>query len=178
MKCSVCGAEVADGAAFCTVCGASMAAPAQEAAPVVEPTPAPIPTPDPVYNYDPTQTPYAEAPVEPTDHTAEYDPKDISDNKVIAMLPYLMSTIGVIIALLASKESPYVGFHVRQALKIQVTMVLVAIVTVILCWTVIVPILGLICLLILLIVNIICFFSVCCGNAKEAPIVRSFGFLK
>ena len=36
---------------------------------------------------------------DPYDHTTEFDPKDISDNKVIAMLCYLLGTVGVIIAL-------------------------------------------------------------------------------
>lgn len=167
MICPKCGAEVADGAAFCTTCGAPMVA-AEAAAP----TPAATPTPDP--------TPVYAAPVymDPKDHTAEFDAKDISDNKVFAMLPYIMSVVGVIIALLASKDSPYTLFHVRQALKIQVTGILLSIVTLLLCWTVIVPIAGGIAALVLLVVDIICFFSVCNGKAKEAPIVSSLGFLK
>lgn len=115
---------------------------------------------------------------DPKDHTAEYDPKDISDNKVMAMLPYLMGTIGIIIALLASRESPYTYFHVRQALKITVCNALVGIVTVILCWTVIVPIAGAICAVILLVVRIISFFQVCGGSAKEVALVGGLGFLK
>lgn len=115
---------------------------------------------------------------DPKDHTAEYDPKDISDNKVMAMLPYLLGTIGIIIALLASRESPYTYFHVRQALKITVCSALVGIITVVLCWTVIVPIAGAICAVILLVVRIIGFFQVCAGSAKEAALVGGLGFLK
>ncbi len=58
--------------------------------------------------------------VDPCDHTAEFDPADISANKVLAMVPYLMGWLGIIITLLASGTSAYAGFHVRQALKIQV----------------------------------------------------------
>lgn len=167
MICPKCGAEVADGAAFCTTCGASMVA-AETAAPAPEPTPTPAAAPvyaAPVY-------------MDPKDHTAEFDAKDISDNKVFAMLPYIMSVVGVVVALLASKDSPYTLFHVRQALKIQVTGILLGIVTVLLCWTVIVPIAGGIAALVLLVVDIICFFRVCSGKAIEAPIVSSLGFLK
>lgn len=114
---------------------------------------------------------------DPKDHTAEYDPKDISDNKVMAMLPYLLGTVGIIIALLASRESAYTSFHVHQALKITVVNVLVGIITALLFWTIIVPIAGGICMIILLVVRIICFFQICSGKAKEAPIVSSFGFL-
>ena len=47
---------------------------------------------------------------DPFDHTSEFSAKDVSDNKVMAMLMYLMGTIGIIIALLAGTNSPYVGF--------------------------------------------------------------------
>ena len=58
--------------------------------------------------------------VDPNDHTAEFDAADISANKVLAMVPYLMGWLGILITLLASGTSAYAGFHVRQALKIQV----------------------------------------------------------
>ena len=62
--------------------------------------------------------------VDPNDHTAEFDPADISANKVLAMVPYLMGWLGILITLLASGTSAYAGFHVRQALKIQVVTAL------------------------------------------------------
>ena len=110
------------------------------------------------------------------DHTAEFNPADISQNKVLAMIPYLMGWVGIIIALLAAGSSPYAGFHVRQALKIQVCAALVSIVGAV------IPIIGWIAIglfaVVVLVLNIICFFSVCKGEAKEAPIVSSFSFLK
>ena len=114
----------------------------------------------------------------PTDHTAEFNPQDISDNKVFAMLPYMgmLNIIGIIISLLAAPASPYTMFHVRQGLKIIVVEVLLIVVGSI------IPFLGWLALgvgmLILMVVEIICFFRVCKGTAKEAPIVGSFGFLK
>lgn len=120
--------------------------------------------------YAPYSTPY--------DHTAEFDPRDISDNKVFCMVVYLMGTFGVIIAMLASNMSPFVRFHVREALKITVIQTLTLIFMGILCWTVFVPIVGAIFLAVLFIVRIICFVRICSGRAVEPPIVRSFGFLK
>ena len=112
----------------------------------------------------------------PADHTAEFTPADISANKVLAMVPYLMGWLGILITLLAAGTSAYAGFHVRQALKIQVCTTLVAIIGAI------IPVLGWIaigiCGLIALIINIICFFSVCKGEAKEPPIVANLAFLK
>lgn len=105
------------------------------------------------------------------------------------MLPYLFSWIGVLFVLLASKESPYASFHVRQYLKIVVTkavMGLLAIACVVVC---IIPVLGwiigglgvvaiVIMHFVLWVVNIIGFFGVCKGRAKEIPVVRGLKFLK
>lgn len=144
--CSKCGSEVPEGIQFCPKCGTPLGAAA------------------PQYSVAPTY-----------DHTAEFDPTDISENKVIAMTCYLLGIFGVIIAALFAKESAYVKFHVKEFLKIAVCEGLCALMFII-------PFLGWfaggICILILVVVNYIQFFSVCKGNAKEAPIIRSFGFLK
>ena len=94
-----------------------------------------------------------------TDHTAEFSPADVSQNKVLAMAPYLLSWVGIVIALLASGTSPYVAFHVRQALKIQVCFILITTIGTF------IPVLGWIAIgisaIAVLVLNIICFFSVC-----------------
>lgn len=148
--CSKCGAQLDDNAAFCPSCNSNVA-PAQ-----------------PVMN----------AYVDPYDHTAEFDAQDVSNNKVYAMLLYLMGIIGIVIALLASRDSEYLKFHIRQVVKFEVTTILSGIVMAILCWTVIVPIVGAIWMAVLFVVQIICFFWVCAGKSKEPPILRSIGFLK
>ncbi len=143
--CPNCGAQVEDGAASCPNCGTAFAS--QQA----------------TYSYD------------PKDHTAEFDPRDISDNKVFAMAANLLSVVGIIITLLAAQKSDYAMFHARQSLKISLCEVLCAVML-------IVPFLGWIaapiCLVILFVVRIILFFQVCKGQAKDAPIVGNFGFLK
>lgn len=116
-------------------------------------------------------------PYDPYDHTAEYDPKDISDNKVVAMIVYLLGAIGVIIALLYQK-SPYVNFHLRQALKFLVIDTLTILVMGILAWTVVVPIVGAIFLVVLFVLKIVAFVNICGGKAKEPAIIRSIGFLR
>ncbi len=147
--CPNCGAQLEEGATSCPGCGA-------------------------VFVTQPASAAYAD----PTDHTAEYDAADVSENKIFAMLPYLLSVVGVIIALLGKKESPYVAFHVRQALKIFICQTLVGILSAVLAITVIVPLAGVVCEIILLVVQIICFFQVCAGRAKEPAIVYRLGFLK
>lgn len=167
--CPKCNTQLADDAMFCTNCGTSF----QNA------------NPQPQQNayQNNAQQNYAQ-PVAPVvniyDHTAEFDPQDVHDNKIFAILCYIMSIVGVIVALLArsSVNSPYLSFHIKQALKISITTVLVGILTGALVWTCIVPIAGMVCIVILEVVSIICFFQTCSNKSVEAPIVRSLPFLK
>lgn len=112
------------------------------------------------------------------DHTADFTQEDISKNKVTAMAAYLLGTLGIIISLLAASDSPYASFHSRQALKLEIINMLIGIISLILCWTILIPIAGAVCLIIIYVVKIICFFQVASGKAKDAPIVGSFPFLK
>ena len=116
--------------------------------------------------------------VDPYDHTAEFDAADISANKVLAMMPYLTGIMGVIIAMLAHADSPYTAFHVKQYLKLSVCQILLLIVSAVLCFTILIPVLGAIALAVLLVIRIICFVQICLGRAKEPAIVRRLGFLK
>ena len=115
------------------------------------------------------------AAADPTDHTAEFDPADIHDNKLFAMMPYIFSLVGMLIAVVIGQKSPYTMFHVKQALKIQILAFISVIFS-------IVPIIGWIatsvCMIIAVVVEIICFVRVCQNKAIEAPIASKFGFLK
>lgn len=153
MFCPNCGSKIEDGGAFCTRCGTSLTGVTQ--------------------TNTVQRSNYAL-----TDHTTEFDIKDISDNKVMALLPYLMGIMGVIIALLACRESAYTYFHVRQALKIEVVTVLLGVIMLVFSWTLIIPIVGALCIAVLFVVRIICFFQVCAGKANEPAIIKNFGFLK
>lgn len=152
--CPKCHAQLPDNVQFCAACGTPLDG-----------------NPNP--QYPPQGTYY-----NPTDHTAEFSPADISANKVIAMLPYLLGSIGLIIAILAIGESKYIAFHVKQALKLTVCSTLITIASLLLCWTFIVPIVGGIAGIIIWVLKIIAFFQVCSGKAKEPAIISSLGFLK
>lgn len=147
--CKNCGAHIPDDAGFCGECGTPVSGGVS------------VPRYTDVY-----------------DHTAEFDSEDISSNKVVAMAAYVLGMVGIVIALLAAPNSKYAAFHSRQALKLSVTSTLLLFLITVLGWTIIVLIAGAVCILILFVVRIICFFQVCSGKAKEAPIIRSLGFLK
>ena len=147
--CSNCGKELPDGAAVCPSCGASLSG-AVGAEPQV---------------------------IEPWDHTADFDAQDISDNKVYALTAYLFSVFGVLLCNVLAKESPYAQFHAREALKLDVVMIVVYVLSCLLCWTCIVPVAGVILLMILVVVKIIAFVQVCNGKAKEPWLIRSIGAL-
>ena len=189
--CPNCQQQMDDNLAFCMNCGTQLPAGQPVPAPQPVPTPPPVapvaPPPATQFNNQvpPQNGPYGNiqpgqpAPVfDPYDHTAEFTAKDISDNKVISMLVYLMGAIGIVIALLAANSSPYAAFHVRQALKFTVVNILLSIAAVVLCWTFIVPIAVGVAALVLLVIKIICFFQIGKGKAVEPYIIRSLTFLK
>lgn len=183
--CPKCNTVVDDAAAFCPVCGVPFAAAqpnAQQAQPQPQPQAQPQaqaqaqtpPQPQPVYAGAPQYVPV----VDIYDHTADFDKKDISDNKVYAILLYLAGVVGIIIALLGAKDSPYVSFHLRQAMKFLAVDILLGIIGVLLIWTLIIPIAVAVMEIILFVIKIICFFQICNGKAKEPAIIRGLGFLK
>ncbi len=177
--CPNCQQAMDDHLAFCMNCGTQLPAgqPAPAPQPVQTPPVAPVPPQNGPYmnNIPPVQP--MQIP-DPYDHTAEFSAKDISDNKVISMLVYLMGAIGIVIALLAANNSPYAAFHVRQALKFTVVSILLGIAATVLCWTFIVPIVAALAALALFVVKIICFFQICKGKAVEPYIIRNLTFLK
>lgn len=167
--CNHCNNQAEDTAVFCCHCGTPF--------PTDDTTQAPYTPPQQNYYQPPTQPPYTPI-FDPYDHTAEFDAKDISENKVICMLVYLMGAIGIIIALLVGNHSPYVSFHVRQALKFSVIEILSTLIMALLFWTGIAVIAYVIFMSVLSIIKIVCFFQICDGKAKEPAIIRNLNFLK
>lgn len=176
--CPGCSSPIEDSAKFCTACGTSIESePKVETAENAEQPKKTEPTASGTsYGYQ--SGGYSAYPGDPYDHTADFDPRDISDNKVIAMLIYLMGIVGIVIALLSQNNSPYVAFHLRQALKIMVVSTLAVFIIAMLCWTVIVPLAGVCFIAALFVVKIICFFDICKGKAREPHIIRNFDFLR
>ena len=171
IKCPNCKNDVTGEATFCPVCGNAL-----NTIPGYDPDfhPELKPTPPPSI---PVYIPAPPAP-DPFDHTDEFEQEDIRENKLVAMLVYLLDFVGVIIALLMGTHSSYTHFHIRQSMKFTVVEILLTLASLVLCWTFIIPIVGGIALITLTVIKFISFIQVCGGKAKEPVIIRSIGFLK
>lgn len=112
------------------------------------------------------------------DHTLQFSLQDVSDNKACAMLVYLAGIFGTIVACLYNKDSAYLGFHIRQGIKLIVVEMLVTLVAALLAWTIIVPCAAAVAYVVLVVLRIIAFFRVCSGKAVEVEIIRAFDFLR
>lgn len=114
------------------------------------------------------------------DTTAEYDPKDIQDNKIMAVLAYI--GLLLLIPLFAAKNSKFARFHVNQGLPLMIVGLAIGIISIPLG---LIPIVGIItsiifglaglCVLALAILGIV---NAATGKAKELPLVGKFKILK
>ena len=151
-NCVKCNAELAEGAKFCPACGAN-----QAAQPQAEPDLA-----DKIMGINNT-----------ADTTADYDKKDIEDNKFMAILAYI--GLLFLVPLFAAKESKFAQFHTNQGILLFIVGIAGAIIALlpIIGW-ILAPVISLatLALTILGIVN------VCQGKAKELPIIGKYKILK
>ena len=111
---------------------------------------------------------------DPRDHTREFDPWDIDDNRLIAVLPYLFSVLGMIAAVLI-QDSPFVRFHLKNEIRLTVAALIACIVCLVpfIGWLV-----GGVFLIILCVLKVIAIIQVLSGKAKEIPILCTIDFLR
>ncbi len=149
--CSKCGGQIDDNVSVCPLCGAPQASNT-----FVNPMPA-----------DATGS----------DYTAQFDPNDIQQNKLMAVLAYI--GILFLIPLLAAPNSKYARFHANQGLVLFIVDIAVGIVSTILMF---IPIVGAIiggllglAIFIFLIMGIV---NAASGKAKELPLIGKIRILK
>lgn len=180
--CPNCHSQVNDEAVYCPVCGTGIGVAPQYIQQSAPHTDAPFQPPQP--NQPPIfvpPVPYAD----PYDHTADFDAADISENKILAMLCYLLGPLGILMAQHAAGTSKYTAFHIKQAMKLTVAEILGLLVLALgafILWEIRLRVLVLFVvpasLLGLVALHLICFFLVSRGKAKEVYIVRNLKFLK
>ena len=116
------------------------------------------------------------------DTTSQFDPQDITNNKVMAILAYF--GILVLIPIFAAKESKFARFHANQGLILfigciaiyLVQSVLLAILPFRIWW--LISIIVSIVALVIFVLAIIGIVNAAQGKAKELPLVGSFKLLK
>ena len=104
------------------------------------------------------------------DTTALYDPQDIQNNKVMAILAYL--GILVLVPLLGAKQSPFARFHTNQGLLLIICEIVLSVAVAILGG---IPVIGFLLKLVrglgtlaLLLIGIV---NAANGRAKELPLI-------
>lgn len=114
------------------------------------------------------------------DTTSQFDPNDIQQNKVMAVLAYLSWL--VLVPIIGAKNSPFARFHANQGLVLAIAEII--------CWVVLgilvkLPLIGWIFGLIEGIFSLVCLIfaiigivNAANGRAKELPIVGKFRVLK
>lgn len=115
------------------------------------------------------------------DSTNEFDPKDIEQNKVMAILAYL--GILVLVPIFAAKGSKFARFHANQGLILCIIgIILYLLVQVLLVISVkLAAILGIFMWIIelgILVLAIIGIINAAKGRAKELPLVGNYRILK
>ncbi len=104
------------------------------------------------------------------------DPKDVQDNKVMAILAYF--GILFLIPLFAAKESPFARFHTNQGCILFIVGVAIYILTTVL--TFVSPFLALLGLinLVIFVFAIIGIINAAKGEMKELPIIGKYRIIK
>lgn len=166
--CPNCHNSITEDAVFCPVCGTSISS--------LHSFPEPYPPQQGTETHTVTVTQIKKE--DPFDHTKIYYPGDVQANKVTCMLVYLLDFIGIIIGLLASPNSEFTKFHIKQSMKFCVVEACLAVASALLCWTMIVPVLAAVAFTVLYVVKIISFVDVCAGKAIEPYLIRHIKFLK
>ena len=156
-NCPKCNAELAEGAKFCTACGEKIEA--AQAAPEAPKTEAPKAA-DNTIDVGAKLKEMNNTP----DITDQFDPADINDNKIMAVLAYLGWL--VLIPLIASK-SRFAKFHANQGLVLFIAGFLA-----------IIPLVGWIISILAFIFAILGIINAVNGKAKQLPIIGKFQLIK
>jgi len=161
-NCKNCGNHFADNVKFCPSCGAPAEVQAEQADLSAKLT----------------------ALNDTADTTGEFEPQDIAQNKVMAVLAYLGPL--VLVPILGAKESKFARYHANQGLLLLIASIAWSIVSSILSSIIIAiswrlafvsSLLSLVSL-VFLVLAIIGIINAANGKAKELPIIGKFKLLK
>lgn len=155
--CNRCGAQIPDNSSVCPSCGAAQENNQNQA----------------YVNQQPNYADY----VNGADYTGQFDPNDIQQNKVMAILAYLGFLF--IVPLLAAPNSPFARFHANQGLVLFLLDLAIGVVSVALIFIpfvggIISSLLG-IAVVVLMVLGIV---NAATGSAKELPVIGKIKIIK
>lgn len=184
--CKSCGAVVPDGANNCPACGAAVI-PENTGANTVPPPPAGSNNGSGGYNYQQNTAGNSGQAFLGMDHTAEFDPADINENKMACGFVYLGITF--FIPLVACPNSRFGKFHANQGLIFLLSCIAISVVSVMLAYLGAIPAIGVMFRILsriltavgslaeigLLIYGMVNTFT---GKAVELPLIGRFTIIK
>ena len=116
----------------------------------------------------------------PVDHTAEYDPADIQQNKAMGIIAYLSWL--VLVPILAAPNSKFARFHANNGIVLAIVEIGVAVILGILS---IIPYIGLLFLVVMSLIQVCCLvltilgiINAANGQCKDLPLISMIKILK
>ena len=171
--CYKCGSEVEENAKFCAKCGADLENPQE------------IPA------SDAAKTDFTDVInniTETEDTTAEFDAKDIENNKILSLFSYLW--ILFLVPMFAAKESKFARFHVNQGIVLFIFNIAWSVIDIILSFIlsfllrriiivlIVYEILSSVVSLAFLALAVLGIVNACMGKAKKLPLIGNITILK
>lgn len=111
------------------------------------------------------------------DKTELFSAEEVKEYRLTAVLIYLLGIFGIILALVTDRNSPYLKFHIAEELKITVVTAALAIFSVLLAFTFIVPVLCTAGIAACCVINLISACKTLNGKSENAVIIRNLTIL-
>lgn len=113
----------------------------------------------------------------PWDKTDLFPKDEAQEYRLTAVLIYLLGIFGIILALCTDKSSRYLKFHIDEEIKITVVTAGLTLISVLLSFTFIVPVLSAAGIVLCSAINLICAYKTLKGRSENAVIIRNLTIL-
>lgn len=111
------------------------------------------------------------------DKSALFSGTEVKEYRLTAVLIYLLGIVGIILALITDKNSPYLKFHINESLKITVITASLTAISALLSFTFIIPALAGAGIIACSVVRLISAYKTLNGKSENAVIIRNLTIL-